>query len=227
MSYFRPDGIRFTTLFPYITLPAEVPRNYGGSFLDQMYRTGSVVAFMPLLVLLSIWGLVTTFWRGVTREVRNLRIPLLTVAAIPGAIMFYGYIAMRYTAEFIPLFAVAGAIGFVDLARRLAERPRLARPAFAALGVLAVFGFAANLAVSVSSARLANPGEPLTEYIRVQAALSDRTPGRPLEEHLRQAPTLPAHQPRGSHPDRRRLRRRVRGHRGSPVPLDPGRGPDP
>ena len=191
MGYFRPDGIRFTSLFPYVTLPAEVPRNYGGSFLDQMYRTGSVVAFMPLLVILSIWGMVCTFRRGVSRQVRNLRIPLLTVAAIPGAIMFYGYIAMRYTAEFIPLFAVAGAIGFIDIARRLSERPRLARPAFAILGVLAVFGFAANLAVSISTARTANPGEPLTEYIRLQAALSDHTPGHPLERRIRQAPALP------------------------------------
>ena len=163
VNYFRPDGIRFTSVFPYITLPAEVPQNYGGSFLDQMYRTGSVVAFMPLLVLLTVWGAVSTFRRGVVRGARTLRIPLLSVAAIPGAIMFYGYIAMRYTAEFIPLFALAGTIAVIDIARRLADRPRLARPAFVALGVLAVFGFAANLAVSVSAARTANPGVPLNQ----------------------------------------------------------------
>jgi len=191
VNYFRPDGIRFTSLFPYITLPAEVPQNYGGSFLDQVYRTGSVVAFMPLLLLLSIWGLVTAFRRGVSKGIRTLRIPLLTVLAIPGAIMIYGYIAMRYTAEFIPLFALAGTVGYIDLARRLAARPRLARPAYAALGVLAAFGFVANLAVSVSTARTAQPGVPLTQYVRVQKAISDRTPGRPLDDRIHQAPTLP------------------------------------
>lgn len=191
MGYFRPDGIRFSTLFPYITLPAEVPQNYGGSFLDQMYRTGSVVAFMPVLVLLSIWGLITTFRRGVKREIRNLRIPLLAVLAIPLPIMFYGYIAMRYTAEFIPLFALAGSIGFVDIARRGGPHPKRARLAFGILAVLVVFGFAANLAVSVTSARLANPGTPLTQYVRVQTILSDRTPGRPLDRLIRQSPTLP------------------------------------
>ncbi len=191
MGYFRPDGIRFSTLFPYITLPAEVPKNYGGSFLDQMYRTGSVVAFMPALVLLSGWGLITAFRRGVKREVRNLRIPLLAVLAIPLPIMFYGYIAMRYTAEFIPLFALAGSIGFVDIARRGGPHPRCARLAFGVLAILVMFGFAANLAVSVTSARLANPGTPLTRYVRLQTILSDRTPGRPLDRLIQQAPTLP------------------------------------
>ncbi len=191
VNYFRPDGIRFTSVFPFITLPAEVPRNYGGSFLDQMYRTGSVVAFMPLLVLLTVWGAVSTFRRGVVRGARTLRIPLLSVAAIPGAIMFYGYIAMRYTAEFIPLFALAGTIAVIDIARRLADRPKLARPAFVALGVLAVFGFAANLAVSVSAARTANPGVPLNQLIKVQSELSDVTPGRPFDDRIHRAPTLP------------------------------------
>ena len=83
---------------------------------------------------------------------------------------------MRYTAEFIPLFALAGTIAVIDIARRLADRPRLARPAFVALGGLAVFGFAANLAVSVSAARTANPGAPLTQLIKVQSELSDRDP---------------------------------------------------
>ena len=110
-----------------------------------------------------------------------MRIPLLSVAAIPGAIMFYGYIAMRYTAEFIPLFALAGTIAVIDIARRLADRPKLARPAFVALGILAVFGFAANLAVSVEhAARTANPGVPLNQLIKVQSELSDVHPGSAL-----------------------------------------------
>jgi hypothetical protein len=191
VGYFRPDGIRFTTLFPYITLPAEVPRNYGGSFLDQMYRTGSVVTFMPLLVLLTAWGVITTFRRTLVREARALRIPLLAVGVIPGAIMFYGYIAMRYTAEFIPLFALASAIGYIDLARRLEARPRLARPALAGLALLALFGFAANLAVSITSARAANPGTPLSQYVRLQAAISKRTPGDPIDDLVHEASTLP------------------------------------
>ncbi len=138
-AYLRPDGIRFTSVFPWISLPARPAENYGGSFLDQSYRTGSITAFMPLLFLLSVWGCITTFRpRGVSGAAR-LRIPLLGMLAIPGAILFYGYIAYRYTSEVVPALALAGTVGYVDLSRRLEGRPPLwRRGAFVAAGALAV-----------------------------------------------------------------------------------------
>jgi len=57
-NYVRPDGIRFVPYFPFVTMPADPARSYGGAFLDQTYRTGSVPAFMPLLFLLGIGGFV-------------------------------------------------------------------------------------------------------------------------------------------------------------------------
>ena len=169
VNYFRPDGIRFTALFPYITLPAEVPQNYGGSFLDQVYRTGSVVAFMPLLLLLSIWGLVTAFrraWRAGRarsahpaprrpRHPRGHHVLRLHRHAVHGRVR--------------PLLFLGGAIGFIDLARRLgptasAADGRRSPPCSA----LAVFGFVANLAVSITTERVSNPGTPLTQYVKVQ-----------------------------------------------------------
>ena len=67
VNYFRPDGIRFIGSVPVRHAARRPGASYGGSFLDQTYRTGSVVAFMPLLFLLSAWGLVTSFrpaWRA-------------------------------------------------------------------------------------------------------------------------------------------------------------------
>lgn len=192
-AYFRPDGIRFTSVFPWITLPARPAESYGGSFLDQSYRTGSVVAFMPLLFLLSVWGCVTAYRPGGRPA---LRIPLLGMLAIPGAILFYGYIAYRYTSEVVPPLALAGVIGLVDLTRRLEGRSiRTRRTWLGAIGVLAAFGFVANLAVSVGTARINNPGAPLRELVRAQRAISDRTPGRPFDDLLSAGPTLPADGP--------------------------------
>jgi hypothetical protein len=92
-AYLRPDGIRFTQVFPWISLPARPASNYGGSFVDQSYRTGSITAFMPLLFLLSVWGCITTYRPNGVPGAPRLRIPLLGMLAIPGAILFYGYIA--------------------------------------------------------------------------------------------------------------------------------------
>ena len=191
VAYLRPDGIRFTAVFPWITLPARPAASYGGSFLDQSYRTGSVTSFMPLLLLLSVWGCVTTFRpRGVPGAAR-IRIPLLGMLAIPGAILFYGYIAYRYTSEVVPPLALAGAVGYIDIARRLEGRPApWRRIVYAGGALLAAFGLVANLAVSFYESRIHNSDE-LSTYLRLQEEISDRTPGRPFDDLISASPTLP------------------------------------
>ena len=196
MGYFRPDGIRFTSLFPFITLPGRPAAEYGPSFLDQSYRTGSVTAFMPLLLLLAAWGLVTALRPGADRSTRLLRFPLLATALIPGAIMFYGYIAYRYTSEFVPVLVLAGAVALVDLARRLEPAPRRRRSlALGAVLVLAAFGFVANLATAVGTSRVNNPGPPLQEWVRLQERVSRALPGDAFGDHLYASAALPADGP--------------------------------
>ena len=191
VNYFRPDGIRFIRLFPFITLPANVARSYGGGYLDQTYRTGSVPAFMPLLFALSIWGMVTAFRRRALEGARLARVPLLVGLAIPGGIMFYGYLAYRYTSEFIVLLVLASAIGMVDLSRRLAGRQRPARlGVLTAVALLAAFGVAANSAAALTTERLANPGPALSQYVRAQALASDWS-GDPIRDHISLSDELP------------------------------------
>ena len=55
-AYLRPDGVRFVSVFPFITPPADPPTAFGGVLLDESWRTGSVPALMPLLFLLTVWG---------------------------------------------------------------------------------------------------------------------------------------------------------------------------
>lgn len=198
VNYLRPDGLRFTPVFPFITLPADIAPSYGGSFLDQTYRTGSLIAFMPLLVLLSIWGAVTAFRPRGVPGANLLRIPLAAMAAIPGAIMFYGYIAYRYTSEFLPVLVFAGTVGFVDLARRLDTRSATLRQGAAAVVVtLGTFGLVANFAVAVDTARSSSPGPPLLQYLRVQEMVSSVTPGDPLTDQIATSAALPRTGPAG------------------------------
>ncbi len=176
VNYFRPDGIRFTSVFPFITLPGHIARAYGSGYIDQANRTGSIVAFMPMLVGLTIWGVVSTYWPRARAEVRLLRLPLLGVLVIPAGILFYAYIAHRYTSEFMPVLLFGSAIGLVDLSRRLADRSRRPRVGLvAALGVLTLFSLAATLAVGVNTRALANPGPTLTDYVARQEQISGWT----------------------------------------------------
>ena len=130
VNYFRPNGIRFVSVFPYITLPPHNAQSYGGGFIDQSNRTGSLTAFAPLLLALTGAAIVMTLRPGADPRLRRLRTPLLGLGAIPLGILFYSYIAHRYTSEFLPLLVLGGAIGFAELYRRLenrSNRPRARR----------------------------------------------------------------------------------------------------
>ena len=61
LTYFRPDSVSFSNVFPYVTLPTSPPTAVGGVLFDKLYRTSSVSVSMPVLFLLSLWGLVTAF----------------------------------------------------------------------------------------------------------------------------------------------------------------------
>jgi hypothetical protein len=195
VNYFRPDGIRFVPYFPFITLPAEPAEAVGGVLVDQTYRTGSVPAFMPLLFLSTIWGFVVAFGRRASSGARLLRIPLLGALAITGGVMFYGYLAHRYTAEFLPVLVIGSAVGLIDVARRLEGTPRrLARPALAGLVAAGLFGAAANTAVGVTTARQTWRGDRLREFVALQDRISART-GDPIARLVSQSDELPARAP--------------------------------
>ena len=212
-------------VFPWISLPARPAENYLGSFLDQSYRTGSITSFMPLLLLLSVWGCITTYRPKGRHGAATMRIPLLAMLAIPGAILFYGYIAYRYTSEVIPALALAGAVGYIDLARRLEARPpRWRRVALATMGLLALYGFVAHLAIAYYTNRINNPHE-LRDYARLQEAISDRTPGQALRRPRLRQPPPARHGTSRRVPDRGRLRRALRRYRRAPLALDARRDP--
>jgi len=184
INYFRPDGIRFTGVFPWISLPGRIPPSYGGGYIDQANRTGSVVSFMPMLVGLALWGVISTWRRRHLPNAELLRLPLLGAMAIPAGIMFYAYIANRYTSEFIPLLLFGSAIGLVELIVRLEGRSRRFR--LRVLGVMAVlvaFSVAAVMAATYNTRALANPGPVLEDYVERQEAISART-GDPIAANV-------------------------------------------
>lgn len=180
MAYLRLDGIRFVDHFPFITLPAEPAQAYGGAFIDQAYRTGSVPAFMPLLLALSLLALVVLLRRGQAPERRWLLFPLVAGVLVPGGVMAYGYFAYRYTAEFVPPLVLGGAIGCCALTHLVQRTGRrwLAGTWVAAAAVLTAYSVSAQMLVGHSASALTAGGPRLAEYVATQHAL---TPGAQAE----------------------------------------------
>ena len=188
VNYFRPDGIRFVDYFPWITLPAEPARARGGAFLDQSYRTGSVTSFMPWLLLMTALASVVVFRPGVDAARRTLRAPLVAGVLVTAGVMGYGYLAYRYTSEFVPALVLGGAIGVCALNHWLLRRRTWVRAAgLLVMAVAMVFSVAAQMLTGFTETALTARGPALQQYLSLQESLSGpeqarlvtRVPGPP------------------------------------------------
>jgi hypothetical protein len=189
-AYLRPDGVRFVSVFPFITQPADPPSAFGGVLFDEAWRTGSIPALMPLLFVLTVWGAIAAVRR---RAAAATRIPLLGCALMTGGVLAFGYVAQRYTSEFLPLLALGATIGFVDLASRLRSvTAHIRHAAVTAVCLLAAFGIVAHVSIGVVNARRYWRGDRLADLVGLQATVGDAI-GRPLRDRVHVVDALPAH----------------------------------
>jgi hypothetical protein len=192
VNYFRPDGIRLLDHYPYITLPAEPARAYGGAYLDQYYRTGSVTAFMPLLLALSLVSLPMLLRRTDSLGQRALRPAVAAGAIVTGGVMAYGYIAHRYTSEFVPGLVVAGSVGLWGFCGWVERRREAVQVSLLTLATsLALFSILAQLLTAHAAVATTWRGEPLLDYLRTQRAMSGG-PGSPQARLVTRSDSLPA-----------------------------------
>jgi hypothetical protein len=153
LAYFRPDGIGFSSLFPFITLPTSHASIVGNVAFDETDPTLSLPASMPLLLLLAVWGTVTAFRPHSVGRAHLTRLLLVATAAGCLGVLLFGFIANRYLADFLPFLVFGSMIGAVDLCRRLSGRSRpLQYAAGASLVVLALLGLWANTAAAIGPA---------------------------------------------------------------------------
>ena len=190
LAYLRPDGLRFTSVFPFITLPSGPPTALGGVLFDRRYRTASLTASMPLLFLLSCWGVVTAYRPRPVGRVALTRIPLLAAAIAGAALFVWGYIAPRYLADFVPFLVLASAVAMADIWRRLDGGRRPVRLMSAVvIAVVGVFTISANVGMALTPNEEWDTAEVL-HYVAVQKAISDVT-GHPLDAHVQRGSALP------------------------------------
>jgi hypothetical protein len=182
-AYVDPANFRVSSVFPYITLP-DVPRSpIAHTALFLRTPTTNVPLSMPLLFISGVWGVITAFAPGRSREFRALRILLVTSAATVGALMIYGAIDERFVADFMPLLVLASMIGMVDIWRRFDGRSRATGTWVSAIiGVLALFGICSNMGYAVTPEDNWTQTQ-LSNFINVQRTISDVT-GHPLEHDV-------------------------------------------
>ncbi|CAM3493463.1 hypothetical protein [Nocardioides zeicaulis] len=191
VSYFDPLGIRFVDYFPFVTMPEHAARAYAGATLDQSYRSGSVTAFMPALVLLTLAAMVLLLGRR-SLERRLLRVPMIAALVVPAGVLNYGYIAFRYTSEFVPLLVLGGMVATVVLVDRVVERGPALRAALAGgLATGTAYSVAAMLLVGFTASATTSAGPELNRYVDTQISVSGSRLA-PLVDEGEGLPPVPA-----------------------------------
>ena len=194
VTYFDPTGIRFVDYFPWITLPSENAAGTG-AVIDQSYRTGSVTAFMPLWLLMALAALPVIVRRtpegAAGQGVRALRPAALALVFMTGGVMAYGYLAHRYTSEFVPALLLGSTITLWALVARAAQASRVLAIALSAvLAAGGLYSMAAQASTGLAAAAVTYRGEPLTRFIGVQDRLSGG-PGTPFAGLIGHSDHLP------------------------------------
>ena len=184
VAYMRPAGLHVSSAFPFLSLPTAPAAAVGHVVLDEVYPTASIPASMPLLFVLACWGLVTAFRRRAVGRVNLTRILLVATAAGTAGVLFFGYIADRYLADFLPFLALAAMIGLVDVWRRLEGRSRPVRMSVVAVvAVLGVFGVWANIGAAVTPTALWTSNQA-KQFVTRAASFGGAGP----VEHVRRLP---------------------------------------
>jgi hypothetical protein len=195
-TYLQPFGLRLQDVFPYVTLPSEPPVQLAGATFDQVYRTASIPASMPLLFLLACWGTACSFFRNATDRARLLRIPLVASACAFSVALVWGYIAPRFEGDALPFLALGAMVGVAHLWRQLEHRPKLPRRLFfGAIILLGVFCIVANQGIAdIPTQEFTNA--QMRNYVTVQRDLSNIT-GHPLVNQIMTGTVLPDYEPAG------------------------------
>jgi hypothetical protein len=196
LAYLRPDGVRFTDVYPFITMPAQPPSVVGGVVMDMMYRSSSATASMPLLFVLAVWGAIASFKKNPPLKTALIRIPILAAAAATAGVFVWGYVSNRYLADLLPLLFVAGAVGLAALWRTLEGRSTRMRITCGSLiAVAASFSILANAGIASTPADVgAWQGAKIQSYVQSQEDFSNLM-GDPIAANVRRGSALPPSAP--------------------------------
>ena len=176
-AYLRPNGVRFTTAFPFVTMPSTVATGVWGVSVYGN-RTASLTASMPLFFLLGAWGVISAFRPRPSAAFRAIRILLVAAALGAGAVLVFGWIYDRYLADFLPFLVLGAALGLVDVWRRLdGHSRRLRMLALSAVAALGLYGAVANIGMALTPTDTWSPDQVL-HYVQAQKRIGDVTGAR-------------------------------------------------
>ena len=175
----RPDGLRFDSLFPWITFPRPATV-LGGVTFDTRDWASSIPATMPALTVLGGTGIVVLVRRAGAAAVRA---PLIGAVCGGLATLTIAFVANRYMSDLLPAIVLASLVGlhaFLGIAQRV-PRATWTRILAVIVLVLAVISLWVNFALAFSYQRALFPQDASERagFIGFQQDVDELIPGGP------------------------------------------------
>jgi hypothetical protein len=175
----RPDGLRFDSLFPWITFPRPATV-LGGVTFDTRDWASSIPATMPALTVLGGTGIVVLERRAGAATVRA---PLIGAVCGGLATLTIAFVANRYMSDLLPAIVLASLVGlhaFLGNAQRV-PRATWTRILAVIVLVLAVISLWVNFALAFSYQRALFPQDASERagFIGFQQDVDELIPGGP------------------------------------------------
>jgi hypothetical protein len=149
---------------------------------------------MPLLFLLSCWGVIASFRRRPLGRGNLTRIVVIAGVISCGPVLLFAYISDRYLADLLPLFIGASAVGLIDLwGRTTSWRRGMRRVMVISLAVLTVVSVTINLAVA-STPQPNTSHLQAVAYVRRQVSVANLL-GVPLTGNIERGRLVPHYAP--------------------------------
>jgi hypothetical protein len=157
VNYFRPNGISFRRLFPFIDFSHGVPL-VGSPARDVEWLNASLTVTATFLLVVAVVGLAAVCLPRFAASsdlarARVLRAPALATAVALGPTLMFPSVFQRYTVDFMPALILLGAAGLYVAGARLRDRRRLRVVVAVVASVVLAWNVAANMALTVNMQR--------------------------------------------------------------------------
>lgn len=166
LAYLRPDGVSVDARFPFVTAPDTIPTRVGDVVHDITYRTPSLPASTPLLVVLALIGLAWAIRALVNRhhDRRTRHLVVLAATGVPAAaaLTVWGFIAPRYLGDFVPVLVPLALLGLATISGVQSRRLIIG------LGALAAWSVIASIGIALSTSYERGYDGDVAEYLDLQ-----------------------------------------------------------
>lgn len=193
-TYVGLPGLHFSSVFPFITLPSYPAQAVGHVSLFGSEEVASVPGSMPLLFLLTLWGLIVALRPHADHQRRMMAIPLIAAGIPVAIILVFGFLTERFVGDFFPLLVLGSALGMASLWNRLQRcNRRLRLVALGVVAALSLFSVAANTALASTPTGWWSDSQA-HRFVQFQKAIGDFI-GLPLAENVVRGQRLPVSAP--------------------------------